>query len=1099
MALSLVSAFPNTVGAAGETYAYQDTNTIIASGGSIVGGKMTLKRDTVWASNKFTGGGLYNNGSADGRDCNLTLSVTIVGNDQTKGYLSAMSPTDANGQIPTCKPSVLTSYNGKQVNITGDAGTNPEQTQFSVLAEIAKTAGNAPAKITFELKDENDKVLVTTSDNRTLDSAGNTYLYGTNFVSLNAGTKYKVCASEPFATCQVKEAVANQKILVTFGQSAEGGTIFVEIHIKGVRSVGEAFQLGPVDVTMQVENGGPVTTVQTNSKDVKAVEEGEGAIGDYQGQLDAKFTNAEGGTKYQICVPTINACKTLTKNEANADTVVFNSDDLDAFQDPDKNIDPTCDLGFWLLDYFACPVAEGAATTALKFNDLLNDKLTTDIDSIFDTKKTPGSNYYAIHNIFRTIALSIIVILTVLAVAGETIGLGIFASIAIRSALPRLVIIAFIIIIWWPLAKFAVLFVNNVGTWIGDLILRPFIETGFFEGDNNPTLLGSLAQSTALFGALAFLGPFGALMAIGLVFVVYAVAYVVLTIWGWLVVFFLIIGSAIIALGGLKAADRPVTWYVTNVSELGLVALAAPALIALGKVGGALGKTSSGDAAGLSQVIGALFALMAIMALFFNRKGLLGTAVQKVGGAGRNFVARRSAGLAKRGSKRMQEKGAKYAEKFENGTLAPSWMGKTGAKINSTARGVAAARKAGINPVYAKKQWEQAKSQHSVARSNAILQSKEWAPVKNDDDVAYAATQSSESEAVNNLTQRIMKRDNVSEATARNTAKEKVAALRSAKFQIGDHALQMAGYGQMAANGSAFLSFEDAAAISNQVAHNTTERAALAGNLKAGAGARPDTGGMSFGTILNTLEKSAAGTVTHRDFVSAKVEAARNNAAHGILQGKEKAVKEIGEALNEDMQFHVNATATPDVTMNMDQVRMHQRKALENDAIQKRLGMSGTYAGMANVAALYDTTNENRVDVQNRNVVQQNIALGTPSTQRQIFTEERIAGPGPSGPVGPAGPAGGPAPAAPTFTPGTPPGPAPVSPALAGKIGASAPPSPGPVPTGRRFVSETETVPNQNFDANSPLNEEVARHSALVGMPQNNLRDHELRGGGGGS
>ncbi|HET7302179.1 MAG TPA: collagen-like protein [Candidatus Saccharimonadales bacterium] len=1102
--LSLVVSFPGTVQAAGETYTYKDTNNITMTGANLQGGSFNLKRQSGVSSNLFQGGGEYKNG---GNTCGLGIGLR-VSEDGKQGVLSALPLTDAGGAFAGCGNAVLNQYNGKTVSIAGDAGNNPDQTQFAVLAEIAKTAGNAPAKLTFTLKDQNDKVLVTMPTDRVLDNG--TYVYSTNFVSLAGGTTYKVCAGEPFNSCQSKKAIANQSILVTFGQSAEGGTVFVEIHIKGVRSSGEAFKLGPVDVTMQISSGGPVTTVQTNSQDVKALEAGASALGDYTGRLDAKFTNAEGGQKYQICVPVINACKTFTKNEANADTAVFNSNDLDKFQDPDKVAKPTCDLGFWVLDYFGCPLAEGAATATNKFDTLINDKLTVDVDSIFDTKKTPGSNYKAIEDIFRTIALSIIVIMGILAVAGETIGVGVFASIAIRSALPRLIAMAFIIVIWWPAAETVVLFINNVGTWIGDLLLRPFIETGFFEGNNNPTLLGSLAQTGALIGALVFLGPFGALMAVGLVFVAYAVAYAVLTIWGWLVVFFIIIGPVFAALGALKTADKPFQWYITNVSELGLVALAAPALIALGKIGGALGKTASGDAAGLSQILGAIFALMAIMALFFNRKGLLGTAVQKVGGAGRNFVARRQAGLMKRGSKRMQEKGQKYGEKFENGTLAPSWMGKTGAKINSTARGLAAARKAGVNPVYAKKQWEQAKSQHSIQRSNAILQSKEWGNMKNDDDVAYAATQENEGQAINNLTKRMMVRDNLSESAARSKAVEKVAALRSGGFQIGDHGLRMAGFKQMAANGSAFgygnvKGFEDAASISNQVAENTTERAELAGALKASAAARPDVGGASFGTILTTLEKAANGTVTHQDFVSARVESARNNAAHSLLQSKERAIKEITESLNEDAQFHVNAVNNPTADMTPDQIKMHHRKALENDAIQKRLSMSGTYAGMANVAAHYDVANQNAIDIQNRQVVQQNIALGTPSTTRQVFTEEHFAGPaGPAGPSGATGPAGSaPTGPSPTFTPGTPPGPAPVSPALAGKIGASTPPTPGtppgPTPTGRRFVSETENVPNKNFREDSLLNEEVARHSALVGMPQqnNNLRDHELRTGGG--
>ncbi len=1021
------------VAAAGETYTYTDSDNITMRGATV--GSINLKRSGFEiSSNQFIGGGIYNN------KCTFTITLTAAG-DGKSGTLAARGVREQGGDKPECGAADLNQYNGKTVTVQGDAGDEEtaEQKGVTVAVFLPKDAVEKPGSMKLTITDKAGKELTSVNAKRTNMEDG-TAAYQAVF-SVGPDADYKACAGPPLDKCEAFHKNKHEKKLITFGETTDVREITVTIKVTGVRSAGESYTLGPADVTWELAKGGNKQTVQTDSKDIAAIEPGASAVGNVESTLTAKISPIDPG-KYKICVPAINQCKEVEKREfANAGVEFNAANKLDAFQNTgEDDAKPSCDLGFWAISYIACPVSSAMGPASLKMNTMIREKLTFDIKTFFDTSKEPGASYKAISNIMRTFALSIIVLAAVIMLAAEAAGVPIVSAYALRAGLPRLLIGSLAIIVSWELAKDVTLAVNNIGTWGSDLMLQPFRDAGFLGTSAEVTVLGSLAQTGAIVAALIFLGPLGALMGLGLVFAAFGVAYLVLTIWQWLMIFFIITLPFWIALGSFKGTDKGWGVFKKNAGGLLLVQVGAPMILALGTIGGAVAKKAGGDTAGMTQVIAAVFALMGVIALFVNRGGALGI----VAGGARSFSkkyisGRGGAALKKRGSARMAER----SERLKTGNYAPAWTGRLGQAFNNGTRGAYGMRNAGYNPAQFKRQWKEARSQDAVQRSGQLMQSAQWKAIANNDNAMRAASASSESAAESDIIQTLTKDGKVSYADAQAQARSAISTVKASGMRIGEKGLRVAGFKQMAANGSAIPNLESAMdTITDIAGDDASTRAELVGGLKAAAGARPDMGGASFGSIYGLATKRARGETTDKDFRDVKVESARNTAAHQLLGAKEGAIRQVGEALAEDMQYHVDAASAS--ASNPAVAAQHRQKANENLVIQNRLMQGGAYAGVTGVAAIYDTTNRVQdvagnahPDTRSRAAVQGNISLGTPMAPANVTLPDGRVVPG--------------------------------------------------------------SAPNPAHDPTSPLNEEARRFQALSGMPQNNLQEHEIRTGGGGS
>lgn len=1070
MLAPLLLIMPQSVSAVGETYTYKDSDNITMQGVNLENGSFNLHRQGVVASssNQFLGGGRINDA------CGINITLTLGNNDNT-GTLGAIGVSELGGgsvpAVPACGQDVINRYKGKTVSIQGSAGDVETAAQkiAQVTAFIPKDAAEKPDSIKLSVTDPSGKVIkVVTASHTTLGDG--TLQYQNNF-SLAPGS-YKACAGAPFNLCKSFEKIAHQNPPgLTFGDLTDTRSINVTLNITGVRSAGESYTLGPADISWVLKSGGGVPqTVQTNSVDIEAVEDGASAIGDSKSTLTATIPSVDPG-KYTVCVVTIKVCKDVTKQEFRNESVEFDTNKLDSFQTTGTAGKPSCDLGFFLLNYLACPLSAGFTTGYQKFNKLINEKLTVDVRTIFDTSKEPGASYNKISNILRTVSLSIVVIIIVIMIAFEAVGASVTSALALRAGLPKVIVSVLIITLLPQIAKATVLASNNLGGWIGDLILQPFQQAGFFQGSGDVTILGSLAQTGAVVAALIFLGPIGALMGVALLFAAFGLAYIVLTIWGWLIIFFFIAGSVFIALGAFKGTEKAGAIYVKNVGGLLLVQIAAPAIIAFAAVAGAVAAKAGGDAAGIAQVVAILFALATIITLFINRGGALGKVSGIARGVGKKYLAGQGGNmLAKRGINRMAERG----QKLKEGTYAPKWTGAAGKQFNNATRGLYAARNAGYNPAQFGRQWREARSQDASTRSAAIMQSSQWKPIAANDIAMRVASAASESAGENDAIKYLMEEKGESFASAQSQARSAVSTVKAAGFHIGEQGLRSAGFKQMALNGSAIPTLQSGMDTINDIAHGDASTTAdLVGSLKQAAAARPDSGAASFGTLYTLAMKRAAGTATAIDFRDAKVEGARNTPAHQLLGAKEGSIKEIGNALVEDMQYHVRESTREGVSP--EKAAYHRQKAAENKVIQDRLIQSGAYAGVTGLAAIYDTTNRvhdetrdlsgalTHRDAINRATVKENLDLGTPTTGVKQ-TQVRV-----------------------NTIPGTATG----SPKAAGGVASTA-------GTGGDFVLKTEHVNNPDYDKTSPLNAEARRAQALAGLPPSqNPQEREILTGGG--
>jgi len=338
MLASLLPTMP--VHAAGETYTYKDSSNITLRGSTIQGGSINLKRSGLDVqSNVFQGGGNLTGG------CGFTLSLTVSGDGKTGTTTAVGVPQQtANGTIAGCTANQLTELNGKNVTVQGTAGDTEtaDEKSVNVTVFLATEAPSKPATIKITIKDAAGKVLSSADAKKeTLpDGVGYTAIF-----SVGPDADYQACAAAPVDKCQNFHKDRHQKKLITFGETSGTRNINVEIKITGVRAAGEAFTLGPADVTWELTNGGNAQTVQTDKKDIAAVAAGEGALGDFSSTLNAVIKDVDVG-KYKICVPAINQCKEVDKKEfADASVTFDGTNKLDAFQGTEDGAKPSPIIG----------------------------------------------------------------------------------------------------------------------------------------------------------------------------------------------------------------------------------------------------------------------------------------------------------------------------------------------------------------------------------------------------------------------------------------------------------------------------------------------------------------------------------------------------------------------------------------------------------------------------------------------------------------------------------------------------------------------------------------------------------------------------------
>lgn len=158
------------------------------------------------------------------------------------------------------------------------------------------------------------------------------------------------------------------------------------------------------------------------------------------------------------------------------------------------------------LRWIMCPVMTTLQAAATAVNAFMSSQLEVSPSEFFN------SGTQNAFNVFRDIGVAMLVIAGLAMVISQAADLEIFAAHTVRKALPRIIIAAIIIAISWPLLQFIVGFFNDMGAWVGKIILS-VADALPTQGDAFGQIMANLGDTLILgvvaAGAVTLLGAAG--------------------------------------------------------------------------------------------------------------------------------------------------------------------------------------------------------------------------------------------------------------------------------------------------------------------------------------------------------------------------------------------------------------------------------------------------------------------------------------------------------------------------------------------------------------------------------------------------------------
>lgn len=227
----------------------------------------------------------------------------------------------------------------------------------------------------------------------------------------------------------------------------------------------------------------------------------------------------------------------------------------------DREPHPCDSLGDFSLRWITCPILTAGVEFTEKADALIEGQLHYGVD-VFDTSTAAGKNFKGAWNTFRTVGMSLILIVGLIMVVSQAANLQIFDAYAFRKTLPRLLIAVIGIALSWEILEFVIVFFNDLGHWVQDLVLTPF-QNEADPTSSNPFAKGAgfaLVVSGALLGTAAgaiTLGPLGIISLIITVIMAIAIG-----------LFVLMTRSAIITLAIITAPLAIACWVLPNTKKV---------------------------------------------------------------------------------------------------------------------------------------------------------------------------------------------------------------------------------------------------------------------------------------------------------------------------------------------------------------------------------------------------------------------------------------------------------------------------------------------------------------------------------------------------
>ncbi|MGF7228852.1 MAG: hypothetical protein ACQR33_02595 [Candidatus Saccharibacteria bacterium] len=1019
VAMPLLTLMPKVL-AAGETYTWKDYQTISITGGDADGSHFTMTTDP--STNVF--GGTIN---YKPKNCIFEIIVTLsTPNAATTNVNLAQQIATAPGQPGLCSQDIMKAYNGQQLTIGGTRPSNsstaetPGQKTVYVTIESAQPAASSPGTATLTVKDSTGKNTVagpTTvpqstpaweSDNVPSDQRA--VEYDTTF-SVDPGT-YQLCVDNVLNQCFTFTKVKYQALTLQYGDTIADQTIAVTINITYVDPANATRTLGPVDVTLAKADGsGDTTTVQsdTHTHVPTDAELNSTQYATIQTSLNALFSGIDKGT-FNICVPDIKLCKTITKVSGTAASVTFDTNNVDPLTRGNQSAqDVVCPaaLKAWGLQYVACPLFSAANTAVNKLEDFVTGMLASDVEGIFGSSTAQGDlqqsdaakGYYGAWNSFRVLAVSLILIVGLVMVVSEAMGLAIFDAYTIRKVLPRMLIaLIFMSISWW-LMKFVIQAFNNITVWSTDVVTYPFAA---FK-DANTNAWSIVGQWSIILAAIAILGPFGILSYAGTIFLALIIAALTLIARRMLLVFAIIGAPLFIASFVAPNTQKLGKFWRDGFLGLLLMGPIFTMLVSLGHVLSRVeGKTD--NTFGILPFICLVGPLIAIPVIFAKLGGaagsLIGMANDRTKGGFDRLKNYRSGEVQRRGQR------AKSGQLFGNGLIrggAAERLNKLTANTALGARGNFGLGAKGRN----------AYQQQAVILAGAHAKSPEGMSGQFNDDMLRGQTYGSERSMRDNMVKDFdlyQAQDNgdhiqnadgsfsyVGEGAGTHVAdtarlERSVAAV---KANGGWGAVrQYAAAQQLAMTGTGYDDLRQTIETISRVAGtNSSAAGALAGNInnvtkRAG---RHDLA-IGVGTFVGSkglvTQQMAAnanggeGAPTPEDYRKATLNALDNVDMATLARNQNRSVVNVSRALSQGIQAANTSAREAASTGNTAEVERHEREAAHLTQVLTNFQNSGRFGSLTNVKTVHEQVVV--PDQQGDNVIETVRARSQPTTSSTV-------------------------------------------------------------------------------------------------------------------
>jgi hypothetical protein len=574
----------------------------------------------------------------------------------------------------------------------------------------------------------------------------------------------------------------------------------------------------------------------------------------------------------------------------------------------DREPHPCDSLGDFSLRWVTCPILTAGISFADTADALIESQLDYGVE-VFDTNTDAGKNFKAAWNTFRTVGLSLMLIIGLIMVVSQAANLQVFDAYAFRKTLPRLLIAIIGIALSWELLEFVIVFFNDLGHWVQDLVLTPF-KNAADPTSSNPFAQGTgiaLAVSGALLGTAATaitLGPLGIVSLILTIFMAILVG-----------LFVLLTRSAVITLAIITAPLAIACWVLPGTKKvwdfwqnaLMTAMFIFPIIMLLIAAGKAMSFVSGN---GIMKILFLVLPYILLPFAFRLAGGLMSTIF--------SLTNDKSRGAFDRVSNFRRGQVKNRIDDAVQGT-GKTWLSKTsgiggvvGRPLGSVYRRGRMASEHGIRGIGGAT-YSEGLTKLRLARAQEALKDDMGRAAGNDDANAVAQHTTSTGEFIRQY-----------RARTGQTEQEARSALRTLETgygaKIGSDAMAMAAYTAQATSGTGFGADENGDYGSyHEVVHNAARMVAsgrmstqdAAAAIKANA-KRADLNGIGFGSWMSQIDRSAAriranpnatgaALITDDESRALRTEAANNSMPGQLMSGRHESVRALAPQMIENL------------------------------------------------------------------------------------------------------------------------------------------------------------------------------------------------------